>query len=84
MTMCGKRDGRQVSSATQGSNVTAQIFAQKVSYFQNPADWNEMELPLSRLANFEAQDLPVIPEISSLHYGGGDRVHILRDFRIEY
>lgn len=84
MTMFGKRDGRQVSSATQGSNVTAQIFAQKVSYFQNPADWNEVELPLSRLANFEAQDLPVIPEISSLHYGGGDRVHILRDFRIEY
>ena len=84
MTMFGKRDGKQVSSATQGSNVTAQIFSQQVSWFKNPADWNEVELPLDRLANFQAEDLPVIAEIISLSYAGGDRVHILKDFRLEY
>ena len=84
MTMFGKRDGKQVSSATQGSNMTAQIFSQQVSWFKNPADWNEVELPLDRLANFQAEDLPVIAEIISLSYAGGDRVHILKDFRLEY
>ena len=84
MIMHGKRDGRSLSSAMGGSTVTAQLFSRQVSLFNNPADWNEVELPLARLANFQAEDLPVITEIMSLSYGSGDRIHILKDFRLEY
>ena len=84
ITLHGRKDGRPLSSVMHGSNQVAEIFASQVAETENPADWNEIELPLARLANLLPNGGTVITDITGLSFNISGTTHIIKDLRIEY
>lgn len=84
ITLYGRKDGRPLSTVMHGSNQVAEIFASQVAETENPADWNEIELPLARLANLLPDGGTVITDITGLSFNVDGVSHIVKDLRIEY